>query len=142
MSILICKDAFQRYAAWFFDKLRKAGVEIILVPSLSINVSRSSYDIDLWVESLKTLSKWFYVCILAPGTVGPTGGEFESFGHALIIGPGSNPFIEGSEDKEQILKATLNLTRLTKLREIYESKWQPKDIPGVKVIIPKGGSKA
>lgn len=59
MSIIICKDSFHRYAAWFFDKLRKAGVDIVLIPSYSLNVSQRS--IELWVDSLKALSKWFDV---------------------------------------------------------------------------------
>lgn len=134
LSLLICKDAFHKYAAWFFDKLRRAGVELVLVPSLSINVSNSKYDIDLWVDSLKALSKWFYMAIVAPGTVGGNTSSFSSFGHALIIGA-AGKIAEGSGNKEEILRMTLNLNLLRDSRKKYESEWEPKDVPKTRIKV-------
>jgi len=57
MAILVCKDSFHRYAAWFFDKIKKAGADVVLIPSYSLNVSKRS--IELWVDSLKAVAKWF-----------------------------------------------------------------------------------
>jgi predicted amidohydrolase len=68
MAILVCKDSFHRYAAWFFNQLQKAGVDVVLIPSYSLNVSKRSTE--LWVDSLKALAKWFDVYIVAPGTIG------------------------------------------------------------------------
>lgn len=132
MTILVCKDSFHRYAAWFFDKLRNAGVEVVLIPSYSLNVSKRS--VELWVDSLKALSKWFDVYIAASGTIGPNATEFPSFGHALIICPNRVVLAEGSFDKEEILTATLDKKSLEDIRNTYGSKWQPKKVPEVKVV--------
>ena len=132
MAILVCKDSFHRYAAWFFDELRKAGVEIVLIPSYSLNVSPRS--IELWVDSLKALAKWFDVYVVAPGTIGKNATEYPSFGHALIICPKRVVLAEGSFDKEEILRATLDPESLKEIRSTYGAKWQPKEAPQVEVI--------
>lgn len=132
MAILVCKDSFHRYAAWFFDLLRKAGVDIILIPSYSVNVSQRS--IELWVDSLKSLAKWFDVYIVAPGTIGQNATVYPSFGHALIICPNRVVLKEGSFDKEEILRATLDVKKLEDIRNTYGSHWQPKEVPKVKLI--------
>lgn len=132
MAILVCKDSFHRYAAWFFDKLRKAGADIILIPSYSLNVSKRS--VELWVDSLKALAKWFDVYIVAPGTIGVNATDYPSFGHALIVCPNRVVLAEGSFDKEEVLKATLDTQSLEEIRNTYGSKWQPSDVPEVKII--------
>jgi len=132
MAIIVCKDSFHRYAAWFFDKLRKAGVEIVLIPSYSLNVSQRS--VELWVDSLKALAKWFDVYIIAPGTIGKNATQYPSFGHALIICPKRVVLAEGSFDREEILRAELDPKSLEEIRNTYGAKWQPKDVPDVEVI--------
>lgn len=132
MAILVCKDSFHKYAAWFFDKLRKAGAEIVLVPSYSLNVSERS--IELWVDSLKALAKWFDMYIVASGTIGQNATKYPSFGHALIICPKRVILAEGSFDKEELLRATLDPESLDEIRNTYGKKWQPQGIPKVKVI--------
>lgn len=131
MSILVCKDSFHRYAAWFFDKLRDAGVDIVLIPSYSLNVSKRS--IELWVDSLKALAKWFDMYVVAPGTIGPNGTDFPSFGHSLIICPNRVVLAEGSYDQEEILRATLDTKSLEEIRNTYGSKWQPDKVPDVEI---------
>jgi len=135
IAILVCKDSFHRYAAWFFDKLRKAGVEIVLIPSYSLNVSQRS--VELWVDSLKALAKWFDVYIVAPGTIGKNATEYPSFGHALIICPKRVVLTEGSFDKEEVLRATLDPESLNEIRNTYGAKWQPKDVPEVTMVKKK-----
>lgn len=132
MAILVCKDAFHRYAAWFFDRLRKAGVDIVLAPSYSLNVSGRS--IEMWVDSLKALAKWFNVYIIAPGTIGPNTTDYSSFGHSLIICPSRVVLAEGSLDKEEILRAILDAGTLEEIRSVANSVWQPEDIPPVDII--------
>jgi predicted amidohydrolase len=131
MSILVCKDSFHRYAAWFFEKLYKAGVEIVLVPSYSISVSERS--IELWTNSLKALAKWFSVYVLAPGTIGKNTTDWPSFGHALIICPKRVILGEGSFDKKEILRATLDVESFEYIRS-SDLKWQPNEVPEVEVI--------
>lgn len=132
MAILVCKDSFHRYAAWFFDALRKNGADIVLIPSYSLNVS--SRSLELWVDSLKALAKWFDVYILAPGTVGPNATEYSSFGHSLIICPSRVILAEGSFDKEEILRATLDVKTLNEIRATYGSIWQPAKTPDFEMI--------
>ena len=127
ISLLVCKDSFHKYAAWFFDALRKREVDIVLVPSYSLNISKRS--IELWTDSLKSLSKWFDVYILAPGTIGKNATPYKSFGHALIYSPKDEILAEGSEDKEEILYATLDVKSLEEIRSTYGTKWQPSEIP-------------
>lgn len=135
MSILVCKDSFHRYAAWFFDKLRESEVDIVLIPSYSVNISKRS--IELWVDSLKALAKWFDVYIIAPGTIGKNSTDYSSFGHSLIICPNRGVLAEGSVNKNEILNATLDILSLDEIRNTFGSKWQPKKVPEVEVIIKK-----
>ncbi len=132
MAILVCKDSFHRYAAWFFDKVRKAGAHIVLIPSYSLNISKRS--IELWVDSLKALAKWFDMYIVAPGTIGANATQYPSFGHALIICPNRVVLAEGSFDKEEILRATLDTKSLEEIRNTYGSLWQPSEIPNPDLI--------
>ncbi len=132
VAILVCKDSFHRYAAWFFDEIRKAGADVVLIPSYSLNVSQRS--IELWTDSLKSLAKWFDLYIIAPGTIGPNDTKFPSFGHALIISPSKVVLAEGSADKEEILYATLSAKDLEDVRNTVGSKWQPQEIPKFEII--------
>lgn len=132
MAILVCKDAFHRYAAWFFDRIRKAGADVILVPSYSLNVSQRS--VKLWTDSIKALTKWFDLYVVTSGTVGPNNTKFPSFGHALIVCPGRVVLAEGSLDKEEILRATLDVKTLEETRNTVGSKWQPKEVPEVEIL--------
>lgn len=132
MSILVCKDSFHRYSAWFFDMLRKQDCDIVLIPSYSLNISKRS--IELWVDSLKALCKWFDMYILAPGTVGKNSTQYDSFGHSLILCPNRVILAEGSFNKEEILIQTLDVESLREIRNTYGAKWQPKDVPNVKII--------
>lgn len=134
MALLVCKDAFHRYTAWFFDQIRKAGVDVVLVPSFSINVSKRS--VELWVDSLKAVAKWFDVYIVAPGTIGPNTTDFPSFGHSLIICPNRGVLAEGSFDKEELLRATLDVKNLEEIRATYGALWQPKEVPNVEIVLP------
>lgn len=131
MALLVCKDSFHRYAAWFFDALRNEGVDIVLVPSYSINVSKQSpRSVEMWVSGLKALAIWFDVYIVAPGTIGKTyTTEYDSFGHALILSPNKVILAEGSTDKEEILYAKLDKDQLEGIRNTYGSKWQPQEPP-------------
>ena len=133
MSILVCKDSFHRYATAFYDKIRKAGVEIVLIPSYSLNVTERSTE--LWTDSLKALAKWFDVYILAPGTIGKNPTEYRSFGHALIICPKRVVLAEGSTNREEILRATIDKKSLEEIRNTAGSKWQPKTAPKTRLLI-------
>jgi len=136
LSMLICRDSMNKYSAWFFDKLRKANVELILIPSLSIDVSRSKIDISLWVDSLKALYNWFFMPIAASGTIGKNFTPHPSFGHALIIGNGGE-MVVGSRDEEEILYLNIDREKLKNVRQTIETKWAEKKIPKTKLNFNK-----
>lgn len=71
-------------SAWSFDKLRKTGTDIVLIPSYSLNVSKRSTE--PWVDSLKALAKWFEMYVVAPDDRFKCHAH-PSFGHVLIICP-------------------------------------------------------
>ena len=79
------------------------------------------------------LAKWFDMYIVAPGTVGKTLTDYDSFGHAIIICPNRGVLAEGSEDKEEILTAMLDKKNLEGIRNSFGAKWQPASIPQIKV---------
>ncbi|PJB23582.1 hypothetical protein CO112_00550 [Candidatus Dojkabacteria bacterium CG_4_9_14_3_um_filter_150_Dojkabacteria_WS6_41_13] len=133
IAILVCKDTFHRYAPWFFNELRKSAVDIVLVPSYSLNVSKRS--IELWVDSLKAQAKWFDLYIVAPGTIGKNLTAFPSFGHSLIICPNRVVLAEGSTDKEEILTAKLDVESLETVRKTVGALWQPETVPAFTVIL-------
>lgn len=128
LAILVCFDAFNRYAAWSFDALRKADAEIILVPSYSLGgiSGFSRKDIDSWVLSLRVLARWFGVYIAGPGTIGKNATPYLSFGHAIIVSPNGGVIAEGSSDKEEILRAVLDPGAIEESRS---KMWPPFEPP-------------
>jgi predicted amidohydrolase len=132
VAILVCFESFYRYSAWFFNELKKAGVEIILIPSYSLNMSERS--IGNWVDSLHALAKWFEIYILAPGTIGQNVTPYPSFGHALIISPKRGILKEGSFDKEEILIDTLDVNSLEEIKRITDFDGETPEIPQVSLI--------
>jgi predicted amidohydrolase len=139
-ALLVCKDAFHRYAAWYFEELRKAHVDIVLAPSYSLTVTKRS--VSLWTNSLIALANWFDMYIVAPGTIGDNTTDFPSFGHALIISPLDGVLSEGSLDKEEILEALLKVKALMEVRNTYGAKWQPKEPPEVSISAWSVGSRS
>lgn len=133
IGLLVCKDSFNRYAPWFFDEFHKQQVDIVLIPSYSIN-TRPSRALEMWVSGLKALAIWFDLYIVAPGTIGKNTTQWESFGNALILSPDKVILAQGSKDKEEILRATLSKSELEELRNTYGPKWQPEFPPKVELI--------
>lgn len=131
IALLVCKDTFHRFAPWIFDELRKKDVDIVLNPTLSLNVAPTT--IDYFVSSLKALSKWFGMYIVASGTVGKNMTEYKSHGHAVIVCPMRLVLKEGSFDKEEMLVETINPSYLEEYRK-RSTKWQPEKVPEFKVV--------
>lgn len=133
IAILVCKDSFHRYSAWFFNELMKEKVDIVLIPSSSITVSQRS--INLWADTLKTMSMLYNVFILAPGTVGLNGIDgVQSFGNSIIISPLKVVLAQGSQERKEILYATLEKEDLDILRDPEAEKWQPSEVPKIKTL--------
>ena len=132
IALMVCKDSFNRYAPWFFDQFHHQKVDIVLIPSYSIN-TRPFRSPEMWLSGLKILSIWFDLYIVAPGTVGKNTTQWDSFGNALILSPDRVVLAQGSADKEEILRATLLKDELDNIRQTLGSKWQPQFPPQVEL---------
>jgi predicted amidohydrolase len=131
MTVLVCKDTFHRYAPWIFKSLMDNEVDIVLNPTLSFNVAPTT--IEYYISSLKALSKWFGMYIVAPGTVGKNMTNYISHGHAVVICPMRLVLKEGSFGEEEILYTELEPKYLSEYKKV-SFKWQPKEVPKIKVI--------
>lgn len=129
IAILMCKDSFYRYTNDLFQAYRKAGVDIILIPTWSLKVNRRS--ISLVREGIIAECNWSDIYICLSGNVQneitiQSGITLKAFGHALIVCPLRGVLKEGSEDKEEILYEILEPKYLEQIRD-YDKIWQPKD---------------
>lgn len=131
IGFLICRDAFHRYNAWFFEKLWKAKVGIVLIPAFSLDFGRS---LAMWLTSLRYASLFFNMYIAAPGTVGKNVTPYQSYGHSLIVSPKEGIIAEGHYDMEEILRGTFSVKLLEDIRKSYGVKWQPNNVPKVKLV--------
>jgi len=129
LAMLICKDSFYRYTNDLFQTYRKAGVDVILIPTWSYKVNQRS--ISLVREGIIAECNWSDIYICLSGTVKNSitkqdGTVLKSFGHALIVCPLRGVLKEGSEAKEEILYQTLEPKYLKEIRE-YDKIWQPEE---------------
>jgi len=131
MAILVCKDAFNRYAPNWFYELKKKKVEFVLVPSMSLKVDENS--IKFWSDSMWLLGRWFDIFILAPGTVGKNYTPFTSYGNSLIVERDKGFLKRGSEDEEELLIAEIPLRSVGQIGKDWQSKWDPPEIPEIEI---------
>ncbi|EKD63092.1 MAG: hypothetical protein ACD_51C00342G0002 [uncultured bacterium] len=129
LAMLSCKDAFYRYNNDLFQELRKAGVDLMLIPTWSLKVNQRS--ISLVREGVIAECNWSDIYVCLSGNVGNEivnriGKKLKAFGHAMIICPLRGVLKEGSEDREEILYETLEPKYLREIRE-YDKVWQPDE---------------
>ena len=129
LAMLSCKDAFYRYTNDLFQELRKAGVDLMLIPTWSLKVNQRS--ISLVREGVIAECNWSDIYVCLSGNVGNEivnriGKKLKAFGHAMIICPLRGVLKEGSEDREEILYETLEPKYLREIRE-YDKVWQPDE---------------
>lgn len=132
MAILVCRDAFNRYSPSWFYKLKKKGVEYILVPSMLLKFDNNSKK--HWLNSMWLLGRWFDICIFAPATIGKNYTPYPSFGNSLIVERDKGFLMQGSEDKEELLVAELEIRSEEKAKEDYRLKWDPPSMPQIKIV--------
>jgi predicted amidohydrolase len=121
LGMLICKDGFNRYSHFLYEKLGELGAEIICIPSWSIGwkeMNTQEYFKSLYVYG--SFASRAYVLMSDC-----TNTMFNSFGRSLIVSPIRGVLKEGSIDKEEILIEELDLDEVKKARQ-FDSWWQPK----------------
>lgn len=121
LGMLICKDGFNKYSHFLYEKLGYKKAEIICVPTWSLGMFRPNpqeYIKALFVYGAFT-SRAF---VLVSGNLNK---ETKSFGRSLIVSPIKGVLQEGSIDKEELLIQDLDLDEVKEARK-FDSWWQPK----------------
>ena len=122
LGMLMCKDGFNRYSHFLYERFNELGVEIICVPSWFIGWKE--LDTHQYVKGLFTYGAFASrAYVLVSGSL----NEFlNSFGRSLIISPVRGVLKEGSPNKEEILVEELDLDEVRQARR-FDSWWQPKE---------------
>jgi predicted amidohydrolase len=121
LGMLICKDGFNRYSHFLYEKLNDLGAEITCIPTWSLGwkeLNSQEYIKALYVYGAFASRSFF----LVSGNLNKTT---DSFGRSLIISPVRGVLKEGSVNHKEILYEELDLDEVKKARE-FDSWWQPK----------------
>jgi predicted amidohydrolase len=109
LGLSICYDL--RFPA-LYQALSAAGATVLAVPSAFTRPTGQAH----WHTLLKARAIENACYVLAPAQCGTHPGGRETYGHSLIIDPWGEILAEATEERPQILYATLDMERLTKLR--------------------------
>lgn len=125
LGMIICKDGFNKYSHFLYQKLGEMGAETVAVPTWSIGWNKAlGVDNSEYVKAMYVygafLSRSFFL------VAGNLNKSTESFGRSLIISPVRGVLREGSKDKEELLIEEIDLEEVKKARE-FDSWWQPKE---------------
>jgi predicted amidohydrolase len=121
LGMLVCKDGFNRYSHFLYDKLNDLGVEIICIPTWSLGWKEM--DTQEYVKALYVYGSFASrAFILMSGNLNMST---KSFGRSLIISPVRGVLKEASKDHKEILVEELDLNEVSRTRE-FDSRWQSK----------------
>lgn len=121
LGMLICKDGFNKYSHFLYDKLGQMGAEIICIPAWSLGWKE--LDTREYVKSLYVYGAFASrAFVLMSGNLNKSS---DSFGRSLIISPIKGVLKEGSDDRKEILTEELDLAEVVKARQ-FDSWWQPR----------------
>jgi len=121
LGMLICKDGFNKYSHFLYDKFNTLGAEIICIPTWSIGwkeINTQEYVKALFVYGAFTSRAY----VLMSGNLNKS---FNSYGRSLIVSPIRGVLKEASTDRKEILYEELDLDEVKKARE-FDTWWQPK----------------
>lgn len=121
LGMLICKDGFNDYSHFLYQKYNELKADIICIPTWSLTFKELNTQ-----EYIKTLFTYgaftSRAFVLVSGNLNvPTG----SFGRAMIISPIRGVITEGSTNHEELLVEELDLDEVVNARK-FHSWWQPK----------------
>lgn len=122
ISMLLCKDGFNKYSHFLYDKLGRLGAEIICIPSWSLGWRQ--LDTQEYVKALYVYGAFASrAFVLMSGNLNKSSN---SFGRSLIISPIKGVLKEGSVDRKEILTEEIDLDEAVKARK-FDSWWQPQE---------------
>jgi len=122
IGMMICKDGFNKYSHFLYEKYNQQGAEITCIPAWSLGwkeMNTQEYIKAMYVYGA-FISRSF---ILMSGNLNVSSN---SFGRSLIISPIKGVLKEGSINHKEILVEELDLDEVVKARE-FDSWWQPKN---------------
>jgi predicted amidohydrolase len=121
LGMLICKDGFNKYSHFLYDKFNNLEAEIICIPTWSL--SWKEMNTQEYIKSLYVYGSFAsHAFILVSGNLNMSTN---SFGRSLIVSPVRGVLKEGSTNRKEILYEELDLDEVKKARE-FDSWWQPK----------------
>jgi predicted amidohydrolase len=121
VGMLICKDGFNRFSHFLYEKLNDLGVEIICIPTWSLEWDE--LDTQEYIKSLFVYGAFASrAYILVSGNLNK---ESKSFGRSLLVSPVRGVLHEGSPDNEELIIEEIDLDEVKKARK-FDSWWQPK----------------
>jgi predicted amidohydrolase len=121
LSMLICKDGFNKYSHFLYDKLGQLAADIICIPSWSLGWKEM--NIQEYIKALFVYGAFASRAFVL--VAGNLNKSTNSFGRSLIISPVRGVLKEGSVDRKEIIYEDLDLGEVKKARE-FDSWWQPK----------------
>lgn len=119
IGMLICKDGFNRYSHFLYERLNELKAELVCIPTWSLTWPQM--DTEEYIKALYTYGSFesrAYTLVSGNLNAG-------SFGQSLIISPIRGVLQEGSRDKEQLLVETIDLGEVERARK-FDADWQPK----------------
>lgn len=124
LGMIICKDGFNKYSHFLYQKLGDLGADIITIPTWSIGWKKSlGVDNSEYVKAMYVYGSFLSRAFVL--VAGNLNKSTESFGRSLIVSPIQGVLQEGSADKEELLIQEIDLEEVKKARE-FDSWWQPE----------------
>ncbi len=121
LGMILCKDGFNKYSHFLYDKFNDLGAEIICAPAWSIGWK--GMNTQEYVKALFVYGSFASRAYLLMS--GNLNKIHDSYGRSLIVSPIRGVLKEGSVEHKEILYEDLDLDEVKKARE-FDSWWQPK----------------
>lgn len=98
-----------------FERYVKMGVNLLFVPSSFLGATgRAHWEVLVRARAVETFSY-----VLAPNAAGANHDGLPFWGESLIVDPWGRVLARGSNDREEIICAELDLSRVRKVREAF-----------------------
>lgn len=122
VGMLICKDGFNRFSHFLYERLNELGAEIVCIPTWSLGWDKM--DVQEYIRAL-----YIYGAFASRAYVLVSGNlnkETKSFGRSLVVSPTRGVLQEGSTDREELIIEEIDLDEVKKARD-FDAWWQPKE---------------
>lgn len=109
VGLSVCYDV--RFPEMYRGYARR-GVHVICVPSaFTYETGKAHWEVLLRARAIENCCY-----VLAPNQIGLSGQGVRCYGHSMIVGPWGDVLAEASGDREEIIYANLNMSRIVAKR--------------------------